>query len=76
MYVVIFDTDLYWCGNNQVSSQLRKAKIYTSLKKAIEAANDALRRYSYTSKLDTKNASVATSFRILEVQLSIVGVVQ
>ena len=70
-YVILFDTGLYWCGYNTVSSQLRKAKIYTNLKKADEAAIEAINRYSVTNKLDTKNADIAKAYSIMSINVSL-----
>lgn len=74
LYVIRFNTGVYWCGLNTVSSQLRKAKIYTSIKMADDAALDALKRYDFVKILDTKEHLKATEYNICEVELNIKGI--
>ena len=62
MYVVKFNNGLYWCGYNTADKQIRKAKIYTSVKYAREAGIDALSRRRIIN-LDTDG------FQIVEVEL-------
>ena len=62
LYVVKFNNGLYWCGYNTADKQIRKAKIYTSVKYAQEAGLDCLSRRRII-KLDTNG------FKIVEVQL-------
>ena len=71
MFVVKFNNNLYWCGYNTASTQLRKAKIYNSKKMANESGNDCLNRKQAIRLLDTKNQEVEpiTSFEIKEVEL-------
>ena len=62
LYVVKFNNGLYWCGYNTADKQIRKAKIYTSIKYAQEAGLDCLSRRRIIN-LDTDG------FRIIEVEL-------
>ncbi len=61
LYVVQFNDSTYWCGYNTVDKQIRKAKIYTSLKYAKEAGDRAL---EYLNK---------DSYKILKVELNVTG---
>lgn len=62
LYVVKFNNGLYWCGYNTADKQIRKAKIYTSIKHAQEAGLDCLSRGRIIN-LDTDG------FKIVEVEL-------
>ena len=62
LYVVKFNNGLYWCGYNTADKQIRKAKIYTSIKYAQEAGLDCLSRRRIIN-LDTDG------FKIVEVEL-------
>ena len=62
MYVVKFNNGLYWCGYNTADKQIRKAKIYTSVKYAREAGIDCLSRRRIIN-LNTDG------FQIIEVEL-------
>ena len=62
LYVVKFNNGLYWCGYNTADKQIRKAKIYTSIKHAKEAGLDCLSRRRIIN-LDTDG------FKIVEVEL-------
>ena len=62
LYVVKFNNGLYWCGYNTANKQIRKAKIYTSIKYAREAGIDCLSRRRIIN-LDTDG------FQIIEVEL-------
>ena len=62
LYVVKFNNGLYWCGYNTADKQLRKAKIYTSIKYAQEAAMDCLNRRKAINL-------TANDFKIIEVEL-------
>ena len=62
MYVVKFNNGLYWCGYNTADKQIRKAKIYTSVKYAREAGMDVLSRRRIIN-LNTDG------FKIIEVEL-------
>ena len=62
MYVVKFNNGLYWCGYNTAGKQIRKAKIYTSIKYAREAGMDVLSRRRIIN-LNTDG------FQIVEVEL-------
>ena len=62
MYVVKFNNGLYWCGYNTADKQIRKAKIYTSIKYAREAGMDVLSRRRIIN-LNTDD------FQIIEVEL-------
>ena len=44
LYVIKFDNGLYWTGYNKASEQIRKARIYNSIKYAREAGDDCFRR--------------------------------
>ena len=62
LYVVKFNNGLYWCGYNTADKQIRKAKIYTSIKYAHEAGIDVLSSRRIIN-LDTDG------FQIVEVEL-------
>ena len=62
MYVVKFNNGLYWCGYNTADKQIRKAKIYTSIKYAREVGMDVLSRRRIIN-LNTDG------FQIVEVEL-------
>lgn len=66
-YVIIFDDGTYWCGYNQTDKQLRKAKIYTSLKMAVSVAKECIGRKSVISRNDIQG------YKILEVELKVIG---
>ena len=57
MYVVQFEEGAFWCGYNQWDKQLRKAKVFHSLK----FAKDIVSRYKEYSP------------RILEISMNIIG---
>lgn len=59
-YVIMFDDGTYWCGYNKTDKQLRKARIYTSRKMAIDVANEI-------------SCKTSRSYKLLEVELKIVG---
>ena len=77
MYVIKFNNGLYWCAFNSASTQIRKAKIYTSLKMAQHTAEDCLLRKKDIRFLDVKPANNPTprieSYTIVEVSLVEVG---
>ena len=62
LYVVKFNNGLYWCGYNTADKQLRKAKIYTSIKYAQEAGMDCLSRRKHINL-------TADDFQVVEVEL-------
>ena len=65
-YVVRNSTGLYFIGMNQVSDQLRKAKIYHSIRYAEESMNDlnnAQRKFNMPSK-------TPRDFKIIKVEIS------
>lgn len=43
LIVIKFNTGAYWCGLNQIDTQLRKALIYTDVKRAREAADGCIK---------------------------------
>ena len=44
LYVIKFDNGLYWTGYNKASEQIRKARIYNSIKYAKEAGDNCFSR--------------------------------
>ena len=62
LYVIKFNNGLYWCGYNTADKQLRKAKIYTSVKYAQEAGLDCLSRRKAINL-------TADGFKVVEVEL-------
>lgn len=76
MYVIQFNNGLYWCGYNSVSSQLRKAKIYTNIKMVKDSANEALKRYKLgkITVHDSKISDKPDTFNILSVSLVVTGI--
>ena len=74
LYVIMFNTGTYWCGLNTVSSQLRKANVFTSVKKAMEAGERALANYKHVNIVDTTDHTCATSFKLCIVEMKVVGV--
>ena len=65
-YVVRNSAGLYFIGMNQVSDQLRKAKIYHSIRYAEESMNDlnnAQRKFNMPSK-------TPRDFKIIKVEIS------
>ena len=62
MYVIKFNNGLYWCGYNTADKQIRKAKIYNSIKYAREAGMDCISRRQYIMP-------ETNGFRIIEVEL-------
>lgn len=60
LYVVQFNDGSYWCGLNTFDPQIRKAKIFKSLKYAKEAGE------RFRSEFDGKN-----SYKILEIEINI-----
>lgn len=69
LYVIKFDNECYWCGMNFMSPQLRKAKIYTSLKMVNEVAEDCMRRIKCIS-MEKLDYPCPTNYRIVEVEIS------
>lgn len=67
MYVIKFNNGLYWCGYNTSDKQLRKAKIYTSIKYAREVGLDCISRKQYVRPYDFM--SKTDGFQIIEVEL-------
>lgn len=67
MYVIKFNNGLYWCGYNTADKQIRKARIYNSIKYAREAGLDCINRRQYAR---TFNFMPETDgFKIVEVEL-------
>ena len=62
LHVVKFNNGLYWCGYNTADKQIRKAKIYTSIKYAQEAGLDCLSRRKAINL-------TAVGFKVVEVEL-------
>lgn len=67
MYVIKFDNGLYWCGYNKASNQIRKARIYNSIKYAKEAGDDCLKRKEYIAPYSSM--SEVLDYKIIEVEL-------
>ena len=67
MYVIKFNNGLYWCGYNSSDKQLRKAKIYTSIKYAREVGLDCISRKQYVRPYDFMTKT--DGFQIIEVEL-------
>ena len=67
MYVIKFNNGLYWCGYNTADKQIRKAKIYNSIKYAREAGMDYISRRQYISPYTFMPET--NGFRIIEVEL-------
>lgn len=67
LYVIKFDNDLYWCGLNTVDKQIRKAKIYNSIKYATETAENIL---NYTKHLIyNTNIKNIKSYKLVEIEI-------
>ena len=64
LYVIKFDNDLYWCGLNTVDKQIRKAKVYNSIKYATETAENILK---YTKHL-IYNKNIK-SYKLVEIEI-------
>lgn len=62
-YVVQLENGLYWAGYNSFTDQIRKAQMYNSKAKAIEAIEDAMKR---NSKYITN-----PTYRLLKVEICI-----
>lgn len=60
MYVVKFNSNEYWCGNNKFDKQIRKAQIFHSMK----YAKDACERFK---ELEPK---------IIQIEINIIGEVK
>lgn len=54
-YAIKFNTGEYWCGYNHVDTQIRKAVLYKSKKKAIETADDCMSRQKCFTGSAVKN---------------------
>ena len=67
MYVIKFNNGLYWCGYNTADKQIRKAKIYNSIKYAREAGMDYISRRQYIRPYTFMPE--INGFRIIEVEL-------
>ena len=61
-YIIQLDNGLYWAGYNSFVDQIRKAKMYNSLKIAHECAIDSIKRYRPAS-------SVGMKYRVLRVEI-------
>lgn len=66
LYVIKFSNGTYWCGYNKADKQLRKAKIYTSLRIADDVGKDALTRLRHQD-------FNADSYQVVEVDLKEIG---
>lgn len=72
MFVIRFNNGLYWCGYNTTSPQLRKAKIYNSIDRAVEAGDKCLKLAGSIRRIDVKKDSrpeAIVSYKILEVEI-------
>jgi hypothetical protein len=67
LYVIKFDNGLYWTGYNKASEQIRKARIYNSIKYAEEAGFDCMARRKAIWPQPTMSEVVG--FRVVEVEL-------
>lgn len=67
LYVIKFDNGLYWTGYNKASEQIRKARIYNSIKYAKEAGDDCLTRKMVI--WPQPSMSSVQSYKIVEVEL-------
>lgn len=67
LYVIKFDNDLYWCGLNTVDKQIRKAKVYNSIKYATETAENILNhKKDLTYNTNIKNIK---SYKLVEIEI-------
>ena len=66
-FVIQFNNELYWTGYGS-DPQIRNARFYHRLKECREWGTVALRKISKTSN--------ATGFKILEVEINVVGEVK
>ena len=73
-YIVKFNTGAYWCGTDcgsySISKQLRKAYLFASLDKAVEAGKKAL------SNKSCVDCTKIQSFKVLEVDLWVVDEIE
>lgn len=72
LYVIKFNNGVYFIGNNKVDTQLRKAKIYTSLKWANDSANDFMKRVKHVTRYrhnGDKKYEPIESYSIVEVEI-------
>ncbi|MBR1454496.1 MAG: hypothetical protein IJ593_07615 [Lachnospiraceae bacterium] len=75
LYAVRFNNGTYWMGLNSASAQIRKAKLYTSIKMAIEAGDNALKAPGSINILDTKNTERIFGYCLVSVSITINGVI-
>lgn len=73
-YIVKFDTGAFWCGTDggsfSISKQYRKAYLFATLDKAIEAGKKALSNRSCVEYTKIKY------FKVLEVELWVVDEIE
>ena len=62
-YIVQLEDGLYWAGMNTFTDQLRKAQMYNSTTKAIEAIEHAIKR--------NRAFLTTTTYRLLKVEIHI-----
>jgi hypothetical protein len=65
--VIKFDNGLYWCGYNKASEQLRKARIYNSVKHATNAGLECVHRKRKI--FPQPEMSEVKEFKVVEVEL-------
>ena len=70
LIVIKFNTGAYWCGLNKLDMQLRKALIYTDIKRAREVADSCLQDFK------TFRNPYITSYKLVEVKMHEVGEIE
>ena len=70
LIVIKFNTGAYWCSLNKTDTQLRKALIYTDVKKAREAADRCIK-----DSTSFRHPSI-TSYKLVEVKIYEVGEIE
>jgi hypothetical protein len=65
-YIVQLESGMYWAGYNTFTDQIRKARMYNSLKRAHTDALDSIRR--------NRKTLTSTRYRVLKVEINILEI--
>ena len=70
LIVIKFNNGTYWCGLNKIDVQLRKALIYTAVKRAREVADSCMKNS------DPFRHHSITSYKLVEIKIYEVGEIE
>ena len=72
-YVALTNLNLYWTGMNGLSSEIRNARMYKSVKALKNNVEAAFRRYNREKSVD---AAGITSYQIVEIEVKVRSTVE